>query len=311
MHFNHGITITCHNKANITSDDDAHLKLIVRVGGLILVKDGLLDDLSGLGNLVLDARGSGGLLGHTVSLDTLSGGLLLRNSDLVAAVVANKLGKSLDGTGTAVLNGLVLGAGLEELDGGEARDVIGNVVGGSVNLGDGDLVGEGGVLLGELVVLGREGLAVSAPGGVELKKNILVVVDNEVLVALGDDHGGTRLLLLGNRLALDAGLNLALNKLLNESADSLLADVLGGTLLGEGVLLVLGDVLDGEGRPGADLEVKVAGVLTESGSVDGSEVDLSTVLLSDGLQVGGERLALLRGLGEDVGKGKAGLGEKS
>ena len=78
MHFNHGITITCHNKANITSDDDAHLKLIVRVGGLILVKDGLLDDLSGLSNLVLDARGSGGLLGHAVSLDTLGGGLLLR-----------------------------------------------------------------------------------------------------------------------------------------------------------------------------------------------------------------------------------------
>jgi len=310
MHFNHGITITCHNKANITSHDDAHLKLIVRVGRLVLVKDSLLDDLGGLGNLVLDTRGSGGLLGHTVSLDTL-GGLLLGDSDLVAAVVANKLSKGLDGTGTAVLNGLVLGAGLEELDGRKARDVIGNVVSGGINLGDSDLVGEGGVLLGELVVLGGEGLAVSAPGGVELKKNILVVVNNEILVALGDDHSGTRLLLLGNRLALDAGLNLALNELLNESADSLLADVLDGTLLGEGVLLVLGDVLDGESGPGADLEVKVAGVLAESGSVDGSEVDLSAVLLGNGLQVGGERLALLRGLGEDVGKGKAGLGEKS
>ena len=283
----------------------------MRVGGLVLVKDGLLDDLGGLGNLVLDTRGSGGLLGHTVSLDTLGGGLLLRNSDLVAAVVADELSKGLDGTGTAVLDRLVLGAGLEELDGGEARDVIGNVVGGGVNLGDGDLVGEGGVLLGELVVLGREGLAVSAPGGVELKKNILVVVDNEVLVALGDNHGGTRLLLLGNRLALDAGLNLALNELLNESADSLLADVLGGTLLGEGVLLVLGDVLDGEGGPGANLKVEVAGVLAESGSIDGSEVDLSAVLLSDGLQVGGERLALLRGLGEDVGEGKARLVTRS
>lgn len=283
----------------------------MRVGGLVLVKDGLLDDLGGLGNLVLDTRGSGGLLGHTVSLDTLGGGLLLRNGDLVAAVVANELSEGLDGTGTAVLDGLVLGAGLEELDGGEARDVIGNVVGGGINLGDGDLVGEGSVLLGELVVLGGEGLAVSAPGGVELKKNVLVVVDDEVLVALGDNHGGTRLLLLGNRLALDAGLNLALNELLNESADSLLADVLGGTLLGVGELLVLGDVLDGESGPGADLKVKVAGVLAESGSVDGSEVDLSAVLLSDGLQVGGERLALLRGLGEDVGEGKARLGKKS
>lgn len=48
-------------------------------------------------------------------------------------------------------------------------------------------------------------------------------------------------------------------------------------------------------------------MLAESGSVDGSEVDLSAVLLGDGLQVGGERLALLGGLGEDVGEGKAGL----
>jgi len=310
MHCNHGITITCHNKANITSHEDTHLKLIVRVSGLVLVEDSLLDDLGSLSNLVLDTRGSGGLLGHTVGLNTLGVGLL-GDGDLVAAVVANELSEGLDGAGAAVLNGLVLGAGLEELNGGEARDVIGNVVGGGVNLGDGDLVGEGRVLLGELVVLGGEGLAVSAPGGVELEENVLVVVDDEVLVALGDDHGGTGLLLFGNRLALDAGLDLATNELLNESADSLLADVLSGTLLGEGVLLVLGDVLDSERGPGANLEVEVAGVLAESGSVDGSEVDLSAVLLSDGLQVGGERLALLGGLGEDVGEGKAGLVDES
>jgi hypothetical protein len=71
--------------------------------------------------------------------------------------------------------------------------------------------------------------------------------------------------------------------------------------------LVLGDVLDGERGPGANLEVQVAGVLAESGSVDGSEVDLSAVLLGDRLEVGGERLTLLGGLGEDVGEGKAGL----
>jgi hypothetical protein len=310
MHSTHGITITCHNKANITSHNQAHLKLIVGVGGLVLVKDGLLDNLGGLGNLVLDTRGSGGLLGHTVSLNTLGVGLL-RDGDLVAAVVANKLSKGLNGAGAAVLDGLVLGAGLEELDGRETRDVIGNVVGGGVNLGDGDLVGEGRVLLGKLIILGGEGLAVSAPGSVELKEDILLVVDNKVLVALGDDHGGTRLLLLGNRLALDAGLNLALNELLNESADSLLADVLDGTLLGVGELLVLGNVLDGERGPGANLKVEVAGVLAESGSVDGSEVDLSAVLLSDRLQVGGERLALLGGLGEDVGEGKTGLGNEN
>lgn len=275
--------------------------------GRVLVDNSVLDGLSSLGDLLRDAlRSGGGLLGHAVGLDAL-GASLLRGGDLVAAVVADKLSESLDGAGTAVLNGLVLGAGLEELDGGEARDVIGNIVGGGVDLGDGNLVGESGVLLGELVVLRGESLAVTAPGGVELEEDVLLVVDDEVLVALGDDDGGTGLLLLGDGLALDAGLNLALDELLNERADSLGGDVLGGALLGEGVLLVLGDVLDGKGGPGADLEVQVAGVLAEGGSVDGSEVDLAAVLLGNGLEVGGERLTLLGGLGEDVGEGKAGL----
>jgi hypothetical protein len=277
----------------------------VRVGGLVLVKNGLLDNLGSLLDLLLDGGSGGGLLGHAVGLDLGVG--LLGGGDLVAAVVADKVGKSLDGAGAVVLNGLVLGAGLEELDSGEARDVVGNVVGGSVNLGDGDLVGESGVLLGQLIVLGCKSLAVSAPGGVEFNQNVLLVVDHEVLVALGDDDSGTGLLLLGDGLALDAGLDLAGDEVVNERADSLLADVLGSTLLGVGELLVLGDVLDGERGPGADLEVEVAGVLAESGSVDGSEVDLSAVLLGDRLEVGGERLTLLGGLGEDVGEGKTGL----
>jgi hypothetical protein len=289
----------------VISHERAHLKLVVGVGGLVLVKDGLLDNLGSLLDLLLDAGSGGGLLGHAVGLDLGVG--LLGGGDLVAAVVADELGKSLDGAGTAVLDGLVLRAGLEELDGGEARDVIGNVVGGGVNLGDGDLVGEGRVLLGQLVVLGRKGLAVSAPRGVELNENVLLVVDDKVLVALGDDHSGTRLLLLGDGLALDAGLDLAGDKVVNERADSLLGDVLDSALLGVGELLVLGNVLDGERGPGADLEVQVAGVLAESGSVDGSEVDLSAVLLGDRLEVSGERLTLLGGLGEDVGEGKAGL----
>lgn len=278
----------------------------MRVRGLVLVDDSLLDDLGGLLDLVLDAGSGGGLLGHAVGLDALGGGVV-GDGDLVAAVVADEVGESLDGAGAVVLYGLGLVAGLEELDGGEAGDVIGDVVGGGVDLGDGDLVGESGVLLGQLVVLGGQSLAVAAPGGVELEEDVLVVVDDEVLVALGDDDGGASLLLLGDGLGLDAGLDLALDELLNEGRDGLLADILGGALLAEGELLVLGDVLDGERGPGADLEVEVAGVLAESRSVDGSEVDLAAVLLSNGLQVGGEGLTLLGGLGEDVGEGKAGL----
>jgi hypothetical protein len=278
----------------------------VVVSGLVIFEDSVLDGLSGLGDLSLDTRSSGSLLGHAVSLDALGAGII-SSGDLVAAVVADELGEGLDRTSAGVLHRLILGAGLEKLDSRETSDVIGNVVEGGVNLGNGDLVSESGVLLGQLIVLGGQSLAVSAPRSVELEENVLVVVDNEILVALCDNDGRAGLLLLGNGLALDAGLNLALDELLNERANSLGAEVLDGTLLGVGELLVLGDVLDGERRPGASLKVEVTGVLAESGSVDGSEVDFSTVLLSNGLQVGGERLALLRGLGEDIGEGKAGL----
>lgn len=276
------------------------------VSGLVLVDDGLLNFLSSLLDLLLDARSGGGLLGHAVGLDALGSGVV-GDGDLVAAVVADEVGQGLDGAGAAVLDGLVLGAGLEELDGGEAGDVVGDVVGGRVDLGDRHLIGERSVLLGQLVVLGGKSLAVAAPRSVELEEDVLLVVDDEVLVALGDDDGGRALLLFGDGLALDAGLDLALDVVRDERADGLSADVLDAALLGEGELLVLLDVLDSEGGPSANLKVKVATVLAESGGVDGSEVDLAAVLLSDGLEVLGERLALLRGLGEDVGEGNAGL----
>lgn len=276
------------------------------VSGLVLVDDGLLNFLSSLLDLLLDARSGGGLLGHAVGLDALGSGVV-GDGDLVAAVVADEVGQGLDGAGAAVLDGLVLGAGLEELDGGEAGDVVRDVVGGRVDLGDRHLIGERSVLLGQLVVLGGKSLAVAAPRSVELEEDVLLVVDDEVLVALGDDDGGRALLLFGDGLALDAGLDLALDVVRDERADGLSADVLDAALLGEGELLVLLDVLDSEGGPSANLKVKVATVLAESGGVDGSEVDLAAVLLSDGLEVLGERLALLRGLGEDVGEGNAGL----
>ena len=72
-------------------------------------------------------------------------------------------------------------------------------------------------------------------------------------------------------------------------------------------LLVLLRVLDSEGGPLADFEVKVAGVLAEGLGVDGGEVDLALVLLGDGLEGLRESLALFRGLGEDIGKWDAGL----
>lgn len=147
-------------------------------------------------------------------------------------------------------------------------------------------------------------LAVSAPWCVELDQDVLGLVKNNVVVVLGDDNSDWAIVLFWDRLALDAGVNLARNKIINKLANLLVGEL----VLGEGKLLVLLGVLDGESGPLADLEVEVTSVLTESLGVDGSEVDLALVLLCNLLEVLGDGLALLWGLSEDVSERKTRLG---
>jgi hypothetical protein len=106
-----------------------------------------------------------GLLRSRLSLSFLSGIILFLSSfnrlsnegiDAVLAVLLNEVCKVLHGAGTRVLNWGILGAGREELNGGESSDGVRNVVSGGVNLGDGDLGLEffvAGVQLGQLLVL--------------------------------------------------------------------------------------------------------------------------------------------------------------
>lgn len=119
------------------------------------------------------------------------------------------------------------------------------------------------------------------PWGIEFKKNVVLVVDNHILVVMGHDHGNGTLLLFWNGLGLDARIDLAVEEFLDEGADFLLGELL---LLVKGELLVLDDLLDGEGGPLAVLEVEVLGVSAESLSVDGCEIDLALVFLGKGLQ---------------------------
>lgn len=256
-----------------------------------------------------------GLLGGLLNGASLGGGTrlggsgngllgLIGGSSLVLAVLGDELDQVLNGAGARVLNGLVLGTGSVELDGGEALDLIGNVVQGSINLGNDDLVLEIGVGIegSKLIVLGSESLAVTAPGSVELDKDILGIIKDNVVVALGDNDGDGALLGLGDGLRLDRGLDLASNKVINELLDGVGGDLL---LLVEGELLVLGGILDGESGELVGLEVQVAGVSTESLGVNGSKVDNTTQGLSDGLKGLAKLLALLGGLGEDVREGNA------
>jgi hypothetical protein len=257
-----------------------------------LVGDRVLDGTSNLAGNTLS--GSLSLLGHTLRVDIVTLDLY---GNLVGTVLEDESRQILDSARTSVLDGLSLGVGAVKLDGGETLNLIGNVVGSGIDLGDGDLARVGLVQFTELLVLGSKRLAVAAPGSVELNQNILVGVHDNLIVVLGNNNSDGTVLLLGNGLTLDARLDLASDKVIEE-----LGNLLGGKVRAlKGELLVLLRVLDGKGGPLADLEVEVAGVLTKVLCVDGSKVDLALVLLGDRLERSGESLALLGCLGEDVG----------
>jgi len=80
----------------------------------------------------------------------------------VGAAVADERSKVLDRATAAVLDGDILGACSVELDRGESGDLLGDVVGGGVNLGNGNVVGEWDEEASELIVLGGETGIVSA-----------------------------------------------------------------------------------------------------------------------------------------------------
>ena len=92
---------------------------------------------------------SGGLFGAggsgDISVDAGLGSLSV-SIDLVLSVLLDEVGKILNGAGSLVVNRGVLGASWEELNGGEALDLIRYVVSGSIDLGDGHLGGEVGVV---------------------------------------------------------------------------------------------------------------------------------------------------------------------
>lgn len=75
--------------------------------------------------------------------------------NLVFAVLLDERSQVLDGAGAGVCDGLRFAASGEELDGGEALDLVGDVVGCGVHLSNGHFAG-GGIHGGELFVFGGQ-----------------------------------------------------------------------------------------------------------------------------------------------------------
>ena len=140
--------------------------------------------------------------------------------------------------------------------------------------------------------------AVTAPWGIEFEKNIIVVVQNDFLVIVGYHDLDRALLLLRNRLRLDAGVNLALHKLLDESADLVVRDFLG---LVKGEFLVLESLLDSKCGPFAIFEVEVTSVCAECLGINGGEAEDPLVLLCQWLEFNCQFSPLLWGFSEYVG----------
>ena len=153
---------------------------------------------------------------------------------------------------------------------------------------------------------GYSRFAVTTPGSVELYQDVLVAVEDDLFVGVSDNDGDRTFLLLGDRLRLDAGLDLAIHVVLNELSDLFLGH-LGGRV--EGELLVLAGILDGESGPFANLEVEVSSMSSKRLRIDGRKADNAFVLFSYGLQSLCKLRSFFGGLGKNIGEGNASLGQ--
>ena len=263
----------------------------------------------------------------------ITASLLLCGKDinLVLSVLLDEVGKVFDSPCAGILNGRVFGTGREQLDGREASNRVRNIVRGGIDLGDGDLGVNACISIetGKLVILRRETIeewvrqrkltnvevysdgwreslrfAVSTPGCVEFKKDILLIVNDNVLVRMRHDNSDWAFLGLGNRLRLNARLRLAIKNVLDKFADVLDLELF---VLVIGVLGMLLGVLDGKGWKFLRVQVEVSSVGTKQLSIDCGNVDSSLVLLGNRLEVLGELIALFLGFGENVCQWDTGL----
>lgn len=115
----------------------------------------------------------------------------------------------------------------------------------------------------------------ATPWSVEFNEDVLVVIYDNVLVVFGNNNLNGTILGLGNRLRLDARLNLAVNKILNEFSNLFCGEFLG---LIKGKLLVLDGFLDSKSWEFFGIQVEVASVSAKSLGVNGSKVNLTLEL---------------------------------
>lgn len=104
---------------------------------------------------------------------------------LVLAVLLHEVGQIFHSPATKILNRRVFGASGEQLDSGKASDGLRDIVGSSIDLGNGDLGAETiGIKLGKRVVLRSETVCKS------WLKNMNMMIEGEFAYALQCPHQG-------------------------------------------------------------------------------------------------------------------------
>jgi hypothetical protein len=114
----------------------------------------------------------------------------------------------------------------------------------------------------------------STPRRIKLNEDIFVIVDDEILVCMGDNHCDWAILVLWDRLAFDTWLELSGNEVIHKFANGFL----GEFRTVEGEFLVIDRFLNGEGGPLANFQIEVSSVGTEGFGINGGKADLALVL---------------------------------
>ena len=190
----------------------------------------------------------------------------------VVNVVDDELRDGREVTVTLVTDGGILVVTGEEEEGGEATNVVGgiNIVLSGIDLGNDDRVnlGEG---RGDLLVEGSEGLAVTAPGSVELDEDVLSLILDDGIKVLVDESLDVRFsVLLRDGLRATEGIAGASDTAVDELSNRLSVELLLLVESVEGGLIVLpsgedhGRITRSRGTPlGSQVGVGLNGSLQE------------------------------------------------
>jgi len=158
----------------------------------------------------------------------------------------------------------------------ETRDVGRCVVRRRIDLGDHD-TGRASEVLAQLLVLGRQRFAVTAPRCIEFHEHILAGVQDDAIEAGADHHLDGPTVVLGLRLRFDIGHQTTRQVILHPLADGVSRRRL---LFREEVILLARAILNAQtGRLAA--QTKVLGVVDISDTVEFDEAQLSLVILGD------------------------------